>query len=85
MNTGWPFSFVDGKKLSLSGNCTPGQINLITEKDQFYDGVRKAKLNGQPVFNQNPGSGDQLVYRQQGSTVAWNFGLELLHTEAETP
>ena len=79
------FSFVDGKKLSLSGNCTPGQINLITEKDQFYDGVRKAKLNGQPVFNQNPGSGDQLVYRQQGSTVAWNFGLELLHMEAKTP
>jgi hypothetical protein len=79
------FSFVDGKKLSLSGNCTPGQINLITEKDQFYDGVRKAKLNGQPVFNQNPGSGEPVVYRQQGSTVAWNFGLELLHTEAETP
>ena len=45
--------------------------------------MRKAKLNGQAMFDPNPGNGDQLTYRQQGNQVFWNFGLELLHTEAE--
>jgi hypothetical protein len=77
------FSFADGRKLSLSGTCTPDQIGLISDQDHFYDGVRKAKLNGQPMFDQNPGSGEQLTYRQNGNAVTWNFGLELQRSEAE--
>jgi hypothetical protein len=77
------FSFADGSKISLNGTCESDQIGLITEKDGFYDSVRKAKLNGQPMFNPNSNNGEQLTYRQNGNKVTWNFGLELQHTEAE--
>jgi hypothetical protein len=77
------FSFADGSKLSLNGTCMADQISLITEKDGFYDNVRKAKLNGQPMFNPNPNSGEQLTYRTTGDKVTWNFGLEMQHMEAE--
>jgi len=77
------FSFADGRKLSLNGTCGSDQINLITEKGAFYDSVRKAKLDGQPMFNPNPTSADQLTYRTMGNKATWNFGLELQRTEAE--
>jgi hypothetical protein len=75
------FSFSNGKRLTLSGACDASQIGEITEKDQFYDGVRNAQLNGQPIFDQNPDSGEQLVYRIQGDKATWNFAVDLLHTE----
>jgi hypothetical protein len=79
------FSFADGKKLSLSGVCTSDQISLISDPNKFYDGVRKARANGQPMFNQVVDSADQLVYRQNGSQVTWGFGLQLQHVEADAP
>jgi hypothetical protein len=75
------FSFADGSKLSLNGTCDSGQIDLITEKGGFYDSVRKAKLNDQPMFNPDPNSNEQLTYRTAGNKVTWNFGLELQRTE----
>jgi len=77
------FSFAGGSKLSLNGTCESEQIGLITEKGSFYDNVRFAKLNGQPMFNPNPNNGEQLVVRQAGNKVTWNFGVELQRTEAE--
>ncbi len=77
------FSFADGSKLSLNGTCGSDQIGLVTEKGGFYDSVRKAKLNGQPMFNPNPSSSGQLTYHTTANKVAWNFGLELQRTEAE--
>jgi hypothetical protein len=77
------FSFADGSKLSLNGTCDSDQIDLITEKGGFYDKVRFAKLNGQPMFDSNPNNGEQLLVRQTGSKVAWSFGMELQRTEAE--
>ena len=78
------FSFADGSRLLLNGTCESDQIDLITEQGGFYDSVRKAKPNGQPMFNPNPGEGGQLVYRTMGANkVTWNFGLELQHAEAE--
>ena len=78
------FSFADGSKLSLNGTCGSDQIDLITGNGAFYDSVRKAKLNGQPMFNPNPNTSDQLTYRTVGNNkVTWNFGLELQRTEAE--
>ena len=79
------FSFNDGKKLTLSGTCAPDQLNLITDPNAFYDSVRKAKLKGQPMFEANPSGSDQLVYRQAGNVISWNFSVQLLHTEVETP
>ncbi len=75
------FSFTDGKKLSLSGTCTPEQINLITDPNAFYDSVRKAKLKEQPMFDSNPTGPDQLAYRQAGAAISWSFSVTLLHTE----
>ena len=76
-------SFADGSKISLNGTCESGQIDLITGKGGFYDSVRKAKLNDQPMFNPNPNSSEQLTYRTVGNKATWNFGLELQRTEAE--
>ena len=73
-------SFSDGRKLSLGGQVNQDDTQKVID---FYDALRKGKLNGQPVFDPNPV--DQLVYRQSGNAVVWNFALELLHTEAETP
>ncbi len=77
------FSFADGSKLTLNGTCESDQIGLITEKGGFYDSVRKAKLNGQPMFNPKPNSSEQLTYRTMANKATWNFGLELQHTEGE--
>ena len=72
-------SFADGRKLSLSGQVASTDTQKLLD---FYDALRKAKLNGQTMFDPNPGTGDQLVYRQQSGSVVWNFGLELQHGEA---
>ena len=72
------FSFGDGHKLTLSGTVTQDQITSITD---FYDALRKAKLNGQPMFNST--GGEPLSYRQTGSQVSWNFSLELGHASED--
>jgi len=76
------FSFANGSKLALSGTCEQDQLDLITGNGGFYDSVRKAKPDGQPMFKPNPGEAGQLVYRTLGNKVTWNFGLELQRTEA---
>ncbi len=72
------FSFGDGHKLALSGTVTSDQITPITD---FYDALRKAKLNGQPMFKST--GGDELSYRQNGNQVSWNFSLELNHASED--
>ncbi len=74
------FSFGDGHQLSLNGTVASDQITLITD---FYDALRKAQMNGQPMFNAE--GGDQVTYHQSGSQASWNFSLELRHTEADAP
>jgi hypothetical protein len=75
------FSFANGEKLSLSGVCTPEQIGLISDPGKFYDAVRKAMLNGQPMFD--PAAVEPLIWNESGSMVSWRFTLELEHTEDE--
>ncbi len=79
------FSFNDGKKLSLSGSCAPEEISKISDTGAFYDSIRKAKLNGQPMFDSNPTGNDQFGYRPAGNQVSWSFAVTLLHTEEEAP
>ncbi len=79
------FSFNDGKKLSLSGTCTPDQLDLIGGQNGFYDSIRYMKFKGEPMFNNNPTGNDAYFYRQAGNVVTWGFAVELLHTETETP
>jgi hypothetical protein len=75
------FSFANGQTLALNGTCTQDQIGLLT--DHFYDPLRKAQLNGQPMFDLS--GGDQLTYRQSGNVASWNFSLLLKHTEEQSP
>ncbi|HEY1490739.1 MAG TPA: hypothetical protein VGF90_06840, partial [Verrucomicrobiae bacterium] len=70
------FSFGDGHRLSLNGTVASDQITLITD---FYDALRKSKLNGQAMFNAD--GGEQLTYHQSGSQATWSFSLELRRTE----
>lgn len=74
-------SFADGRKLTLSGQAGTEDVQKIYD---YYDALRKAKLNGQPVFNSSPGSGEQPNSRQQGNSLSWNFSLELLRSEEES-
>ena len=75
------FSFGDGHRLSLAGTVTTDQITSLTS--DFYDGLRKAQLNGQPMFNST--GGDELSYHSSGNQVNWSFSLELRRTEEAAP
>ncbi len=70
-------SFADGQRLALNGTSTPDQISTLFD---FNNGMQKARLENQPMFR--TGAGDPLVYRQNGNTVTWNFGLQLQRQEA---
>ncbi len=74
-------SFADGATLSLNGTVSPDQISKIT--DHFYDAVRKAKLNDQPMFETS--GGEDLTYRQQRDAVSWQFSLLLRQKQGERP
>jgi hypothetical protein len=76
-------SFADGQKLSLNGTVASDQVDLITEKDGFYDRVRKAKLNGQPMFDTS--GGEDLTYQQRDDSVSWRFSLALRQKPEEAP
>jgi hypothetical protein len=68
--------FKDGKHYSLSGVAPGDQSEQLTD---FNDALRKATLNGQPMFETltlptvklNPG----------GATLSWSFSGDLAHAE----
>ncbi len=70
-------NFTDGKTLSLRGTAPTDQVTTITD---FFDALRKAKKNGQSLFDPtadvprtslNPGA----------TTINWSFELDLKRTE----
>jgi hypothetical protein len=74
------FSFSDGRKLALNGTAAADKVNAVLD---FYGVMRKAALNGQPMFD--PARGAELSTRlgPGGTAVNWNFGLELNRKEAQ--
>ena len=66
--------------LTLNGACPPDKISEISDPGKFYDSVRKAKLNGQDMFEPTPV--EQFFYSQSGNTANWHFTLQLKHAEA---
>jgi len=74
------FSFGDGRKLTLSGTVMQDQTTAITD---FYDALRKAQVNGQPMFNTT--GGEIISTRLTGNQVSWNFSLELNHASEASP
>jgi hypothetical protein len=73
-------SFADGQKLTLSGVCAPDQIGEISDQGKFYDAVRKAKLDGQNMFEAT--ALEPLIWNQSANAVNWHFTLQLKHAEA---
>lgn len=73
------FSFDNGEKMSLDGVCSQDQIGLISDPGKFYDSVRKAQLNGQPMFE--PEAVEPLIWSLSGNNISWRFTLQLKHTE----
>jgi hypothetical protein len=72
------FNFSDGKKLTLSGNVPSDQVKRLWD---FDADIRKAAVNGQPLFDAN--GGDHISYHDgPGGTKTWNCVLELKRKEA---
>jgi hypothetical protein len=66
-------SFADGQQLSLNGTVPADQITQIT--DHFYEAVRKATLDGKPMFD---ATGSEVpTFRRVVNTVSWQFSLVL--------
>jgi hypothetical protein len=74
------FSFVNGQDLKLSGTVPQDQI---IKAQNFSDALRKAKINGQPLFD--PLGGEPFTYRLAGGGDSWNFSLVLKNTGEATP
>jgi hypothetical protein len=73
------YNFSDGKKLVLQGNAPSDQIQALI---RFEADMRKAEINGQPLFDRD--RGDSVSTRQTGpSAVSWNFSLELKRSEVQ--
>jgi hypothetical protein len=73
------FSFSDGRRLALNGSAPADSVQDVI---QFYGAMRKAQLNGQPMFD--PNKGQELSQRVgPGGSLIWNFALELKRTEGE--
>jgi hypothetical protein len=71
------FSFSDGKKLTLSGSAPADQVKRLLD---FDADIRKAAVNGQPLFDAN--AGDHVTYRSAAAgTVSWSCVLELKRSE----
>jgi hypothetical protein len=71
------YSFSDGKKLTLSGSAPADQVKRLLD---FDADIRKAVINGQPLFD--PNAGDHITYRSAaGGTVSWSCVLELKRSE----
>lgn len=66
-------SFADGQTLSLAGSVPSDQITEIT--DHFYDAVRKAQVDGKPLFD--PSDNSVPSFHQQANMVNWQFSLAL--------
>jgi len=74
------FSFSDGRKLALSGSAP---AESVSDSLKFYGDMRKATLNGEPMFDPSKGQDISTVLGPGGTLVNWKFTLELKRTEKE--
>jgi hypothetical protein len=72
------FSFAGGQTLTLNGTASSDQVNTLLD---FNATMEKATLDGQPMFK----GIDTVHPRNAAGGVAWNFSLQLLHTEELAP
>ncbi len=72
-------NFNEGRRLTLTGTAPSDQVSDIND---FETAMRKYVDNGQPLFD--PVGGTHFKYRSNpgGTTVTWDFSLDLKRTEA---
>jgi hypothetical protein len=75
------FAFSDGRKLALRGTAPGDAVSDITEK--FYKEIRRATLQGEPMFDLSKGQELSTQLGPGGAVVNWNFALELKRTEGD--
>lgn len=71
-------NFTDGKRLTLSGSAPADQIQALYD---FERDMRKATVDGQPLFDES--KGESLQFRAQGTSATWTLILELKRTEVQ--
>jgi hypothetical protein len=71
-------NFTDGKRLTLSGSAPADQIQTLYD---FERDMRKATVDGQPLFDES--KGESLQFRAQGASASWTLVLELKRTEVQ--
>ncbi|HEU6447076.1 MAG TPA: hypothetical protein VFV23_01400 [Verrucomicrobiae bacterium] len=69
-------SFQNGETLVLNGQVSPDDLEQV---ESFNENLRKAQLNGQPMFDTS--AANDFNFRQAGNTVTWTFSVHLLHVE----
>ena len=74
------FNFNDGRKLTLSGTAPNGEAKSTLE---FFDRLRKAKINDQPLFDSAKGDSAPRSGAAPGGAVSWGFTFELKRAEVE--
>ena len=72
------FNLVEGRKLSLNGTAPADQVNDVLD---FNKAMRKHVKDGQPLFDAVRGDPFSSRVNPGGTTVSWNFGLELKRAE----
>jgi len=71
-------NFTEGKRLTLSGTAPADEIQSLYD---FERDMRKAVVDGQPLFDSN--KGESLQFRAQGASANWTLVLELKRAEVE--
>ena len=71
------YNFSEGRKLTLSGSAPADQTKRLLD---FDSDIRKAVVNGQPLFD--PNAGDHVQYDVRGAVAIWHCTLELKRSEA---
>ncbi len=73
------FTFNDGRKLTLSGTAPADDSKQVLD---FLEQMRKATLNGQPLFDTSRDNAFRNQLNAGGTTRSWSFVLDLKRTEA---
>ena len=74
------FGFSDGRKLILNGTAPQENYNDVLK---LFADMRKATINGQPMFDMAKGKEPNQRLGPGGTIVNWDFTLELKRTEGE--
>ncbi|HEU0037988.1 MAG TPA: hypothetical protein VFR76_01825 [Verrucomicrobiae bacterium] len=73
------FNLGDGRKLLLSGSAPTSEMRAVVD---FVQAMRKATINGQPMFDQTKPEQFSSRPTQVATTTSWSFSLELKRGEA---